>query len=137
MCRWLGRLLKRIGDSNSDAVLQRRAACQCLHELELNHPGLLARKIGHIAELCSAEKTHAVDTYMLLLSSALRNAVVLVSDSPPETAHHPSLWRVLHVRRFAASSGCAAGPQADALPRCVSLSPCACNSSRRTSAQAH
>ena len=120
MRSWLGRLLKRIGDSNSDAVLQRRAACQCLHELELNHPGLLARKIGHIAELCSAEKTHAVDTYMLLLSSALRNAVVLVRTlfMIPRTTPLCAAYRV---PRKSESGVCTAGPQADALSRCVSF----------------
>jgi hypothetical protein len=80
--RYIEQLLKIMANVNREDTMYRRTACQCLHELELSHPGLLARKLGHISELCAKETTHVAEAYTVLFSAALRHAVLLLVDPP-------------------------------------------------------
>lgn len=91
---WLSTLLLRISKTNNLLILQRRTACQCLHELELSYPGLLARKLDKIASVCSEEKSHASDCYIMLLSTILRQSVVLLTE-PQESKDSRIPSRVL------------------------------------------
>ncbi|XP_057961625.1 uncharacterized protein LOC131153372 [Malania oleifera] len=59
-------------DRNTRAV-----ACECLRELEMAHPGLLADVAGHLWSLCQSERTHASQSYLLLLASVIHNVVTL------------------------------------------------------------
>ncbi|CAM6047101.1 unnamed protein product [Sphagnum compactum] len=51
----------------------RATACECLRELELAHPCLLHACVGHVFALCQSERTHAGQSYKLLLTVILHN----------------------------------------------------------------
>nr|CAD1830239.1 unnamed protein product [Ananas comosus var. bracteatus] len=53
----------------------RAVACECLRELELAFPLLLSDVAGHLWALAQAERTHAAQSYLLLLASVARNIV--------------------------------------------------------------
>ncbi|XP_072967137.1 uncharacterized protein [Typha angustifolia] len=53
----------------------RAVACECLRELETAFPGLLSDVAGHVWELAQAERTHAAQSYLLLLAVVARNVV--------------------------------------------------------------
>ncbi|WOL18202.1 hypothetical protein Cni_G26995 [Canna indica] len=54
----------------------RAAACDCLRELELSFPCLLADATGHLWALAQAERTHAAQSYLLLLAAVIRDLVL-------------------------------------------------------------
>jgi uncharacterized membrane protein YgcG len=78
LARFIDTLLRLVQSTNGSDPLYRRTACQCLHELELSFPGLLARKLGHLVKLTTDETSFASEAYAVLLATALRNAVVAV-----------------------------------------------------------
>lgn len=49
----------------------RFVACECLRELELAYPLLLSDAAGHLWSLAQAERTHAAQSYILLLATAI------------------------------------------------------------------
>ncbi|KAH0470206.1 hypothetical protein IEQ34_001764 [Dendrobium chrysotoxum] len=49
----------------------RSVACECLRELELAYPLLLSDAVGHIWFLAQTERTHAAQSYALLLATAV------------------------------------------------------------------
>ncbi len=51
----------------------RATACECLRELELAHPCLLHVCVGHVFALCQSERTHAGQSYKILLTVILHN----------------------------------------------------------------
>lgn len=73
-------LLGLIANVNSpmDSVL-RRAACQCLLELELSYPGLLLRKTGHLFAMAQKETGHIFQDYAALFVTAMKHAVRLLT----------------------------------------------------------
>ncbi|KAK8934218.1 hypothetical protein KSP39_PZI014874 [Platanthera zijinensis] len=83
----------------------RSVACECLRELELAYPLLLSNAAGHLWSLAQAERTHAGQSYLLLLatsiasiarhgllsspSSILSTAVTLVPFNSPSAVLSP------------------------------------------------
>lgn len=51
----------------------RAVACECLRELEMAHPCLLNVCLGHVFNLCQADRTHSGQSYVLLLSTIVHN----------------------------------------------------------------
>ncbi|GAB2285031.1 hypothetical protein Dimus_019487 [Dionaea muscipula] len=54
----------------------RAVACECLRELEREYPCLLGEIAGHLWQLCQSERTHASQSYILLLLEIIRDTVV-------------------------------------------------------------
>ncbi|XP_043716520.1 uncharacterized protein LOC122664660 isoform X2 [Telopea speciosissima] len=54
----------------------RGVACECLRELERAYPCLLADVVGHLWNLCQSERTHASQSYILLLTSVIHDLVI-------------------------------------------------------------
>ena len=78
-------LLTCIGRVNQASdMLLRRTACQCLQELELCRPGLLSRKLGHLYEMCTAERGFVSEAYLVLFATCLRHASVLLARAAEE-----------------------------------------------------
>ncbi|PIA35462.1 hypothetical protein AQUCO_03500078v1 [Aquilegia coerulea] len=70
-------LLTVINRPNHGVDRQTRAiACECLRELERAYPCLLADVSGHLWSLCQSERTHASQSYILLLTSVIDNLVI-------------------------------------------------------------
>ncbi|XP_057527067.1 uncharacterized protein LOC130806134 [Amaranthus tricolor] len=70
-------LLTIINRPNHGVDRQCRAvACECLRELEREFPCLLAEIVGHLWGLCQNERTHASQSYILLLLEVIHNIVV-------------------------------------------------------------
>ncbi|XP_077231416.1 uncharacterized protein LOC143864372 [Tasmannia lanceolata] len=53
----------------------RSVACECLRELERAYPRLLAEIGGHLWNLCHSERTHASQSYILLLMTVIHELV--------------------------------------------------------------
>jgi hypothetical protein len=87
----LDRLLKSASEVNGPDPGFRRAVCQSLLSLELAHPGLLARKVGSLSELCAAELTFAAESYMMLMATTLRHAALLLDGEGDGAQHSPAL----------------------------------------------
>ncbi|GAB4842826.1 hypothetical protein Ancab_012803 [Ancistrocladus abbreviatus] len=67
----LGILLTIVNRPNHGIDRQVRAvACECLRELEREYPCLLGEIVGHLWALCQSERTHASQSYLLLLLEA-------------------------------------------------------------------
>lgn len=70
-------LLTIINRPNHGVDRQTRAvACECLRELEREYPCLLAEVVGHLWGLCQNERTHASQSYLLLLLEVIHDIVV-------------------------------------------------------------
>ncbi|KAH9624532.1 hypothetical protein KSS87_000926 [Heliosperma pusillum] len=70
-------LLAIINRPNHGVDRQIRAlACECLRELETEFPGLLVEIVGHLWGICQYERTHACQSYLLLLLEVIHNVVV-------------------------------------------------------------
>ncbi|XP_074307712.1 uncharacterized protein LOC141642718 [Silene latifolia] len=70
-------LLAIINRPNHGIDRQIRAlACECLRELEIEFPGLLVEIVGHLWGICQNERTHACQSYLLLLLEVIHNVVV-------------------------------------------------------------
>ncbi|OVA12115.1 hypothetical protein BVC80_1771g44 [Macleaya cordata] len=70
-------LLTVINRPNHGLDRQTRAvACECLRELEREYPCLLADIAGHLWSLCQSERTHASQSYILLLTSVIHDLVI-------------------------------------------------------------
>ncbi|KAG0477746.1 hypothetical protein HPP92_012465 [Vanilla planifolia] len=83
----------------------RAVACECLRELELAYPLLLSETAGHIWALAQAERTHAAQSYLLLIAtivcsvarhgflssvtSVFSTAIPLVPFNAPRTCFSP------------------------------------------------
>uniref|UniRef100_A0A7C8ZJC3 Uncharacterized protein n=1 Tax=Opuntia streptacantha TaxID=393608 RepID=A0A7C8ZJC3_OPUST len=69
-------LLTIINRPNHGVDRQTRAvACECLRELEREYPCLLADVVGHLWGLCQNERTHACQSYLLLLVEVIHHIV--------------------------------------------------------------
>ena len=69
-------LLLIINRPNSSIDRQSRAvACDCLREVEKAFPCLLSEIVGHFWNLCQSERTHAAQSYILLLTTVIHNIV--------------------------------------------------------------
>ncbi|KAL0690577.1 hypothetical protein Bca4012_090256 [Brassica carinata] len=69
-------LLALVNRPNHGFDRQARAvACECLRQLERAFPGLLSDVAGHLWSLCQAERTHAVQAYLLLFTTVVYNVV--------------------------------------------------------------
>ncbi|KAL5993483.1 hypothetical protein ACLOJK_014408 [Asimina triloba] len=69
-------LLTVINRPNHGVDRQTRAvACECLRELEKMYPCLLLEIVGHLWNLCQSERTHASQSYILLLTAVIHNLV--------------------------------------------------------------
>ncbi|KAI7994797.1 AP-5 complex subunit beta-1 [Camellia lanceoleosa] len=55
----------------------RSVACECLRELERAYPCLLSEIVGNLWGLCQSERTHASQSYVLLLTSVIHGIVML------------------------------------------------------------
>ncbi|KAK1296166.1 hypothetical protein QJS10_CPB15g00073 [Acorus calamus] len=88
---WLVELLLAVANRpNHGPDRQSRAvACECLRELELAYPGLLSEVSGNIWNICQAERTHASQAYILLLTAVIRNMVVCNIRAPILTSSAP------------------------------------------------
>ncbi|KAK8605325.1 hypothetical protein V6N13_102107 [Hibiscus sabdariffa] len=53
----------------------RAIACECLRELEKAYPCLLSGIAGHLWSLCQSERTHASQSYILLLTTVIYSIV--------------------------------------------------------------
>ncbi|KAJ4951001.1 hypothetical protein NE237_027833 [Protea cynaroides] len=70
-------LLTVINRPNHSVDRQTRGvACECLRELERAYPCLLADVVGHLWNLCHNERTHASQSYILLLTSVIHDLVI-------------------------------------------------------------
>ncbi|XP_010688752.2 uncharacterized protein LOC104902615 [Beta vulgaris subsp. vulgaris] len=70
-------LLTIVNRPNHGVDRQTRAvACECLRELEREFPCLLAEIVGHLWGLCKNERTHASQSYVLLLLEVIHHIVV-------------------------------------------------------------
>ncbi|MQM07328.1 hypothetical protein Taro_040159 [Colocasia esculenta] len=77
-------LLAVVNRPNHGPDRQARAvACECLRELERAYPCLLSEVAGHLWNLCQSERTHAAQSYVLLLTLVVHN---IVQHSVPPTA---------------------------------------------------
>lgn len=54
----------------------RSVACECLRELERAYPCLLSEIAGHLWGLCQSERTHASQSYVLLLTTVIHGIVM-------------------------------------------------------------
>ncbi|XP_010533345.1 PREDICTED: uncharacterized protein LOC104809147 [Tarenaya hassleriana] len=76
----------------------RAVACECLRQLERAFPGLLSDVAGHLWSLCQAERTHAVQSYLLLFTTVVYNvanqklSVSLLSTSVPLVPFNAPAW---------------------------------------------
>lgn len=69
-------LLTIINRPNHGMDRQTRAVtCECLRELEREYPCLLAEVVGHLWGLCQNERTHACQSYLLLLLEVIQHIV--------------------------------------------------------------
>ncbi|KAG9442296.1 hypothetical protein H6P81_018150 [Aristolochia fimbriata] len=69
-------LLTIINRPNHGPDRQTRAvACECLRELERANPCLLVEITPHLWTLCQNERTHASQSYLLLLTSVILNLI--------------------------------------------------------------
>ncbi|KAF9624007.1 hypothetical protein IFM89_007705 [Coptis chinensis] len=59
----------------------RGVACECLRELERTYPCLLADVSGHLWTLCQNERTHCLQSYVLLLTSVVDNVVTFKTNA--------------------------------------------------------
>ncbi|KAL7001543.1 hypothetical protein U1Q18_002696 [Sarracenia purpurea var. burkii] len=70
-------LLTVVNRPNHGQDRQTRAvACECLRELERAYPCLLSEIAGHLWGLCQSERTHAAQSYVLLLTSVIHGIVM-------------------------------------------------------------
>ncbi|KAI3867099.1 hypothetical protein MKW92_018966 [Papaver armeniacum] len=70
-------LLTVINRPNHGLDRQTRAiACECLRELEREYPCILVDISGHIWNLSQSERTHASQSYILLLTSVIHDLVI-------------------------------------------------------------
>ncbi|KAJ8625552.1 hypothetical protein MRB53_034082 [Persea americana] len=61
----------------------RSVACECLRELENAYPCLLAEITPHLWNLCQSERTHASQSYILLLTAAIHNLILRSPAAAP------------------------------------------------------
>ncbi|KAF6160780.1 hypothetical protein GIB67_035981 [Kingdonia uniflora] len=54
----------------------RGVSCECLRELERAYPCLLGEIAGHLWSLCQSERTHASQSYILLLTLVIHDLVM-------------------------------------------------------------
>lgn len=92
-------LLALVNRPNHGFDRQARAvACECLRQLERAFPGLLSEVAGHLWSLCQAERTHAVQAYLLLFTTVVYNVVnqklkvSLLSSSVPLVPFNAPNW---------------------------------------------
>uniref|UniRef100_A0A1J3H2K1 AP-5 complex subunit beta-1 n=1 Tax=Noccaea caerulescens TaxID=107243 RepID=A0A1J3H2K1_NOCCA len=92
-------LLALVNRPNHGFDRQARAiACECLRQLERAFPGLLSDVAGHLWSLCQAERTHAVQAYLLLFTTVVYNvvnqklSVSLLSTSVPLVPFNAPIW---------------------------------------------
>ncbi|KAF8081639.1 hypothetical protein N665_0873s0012 [Sinapis alba] len=92
-------LLALVNRPNHGFDRQARAvACECLRQLERAFPGLLSDVAGHLWSLCQAERTHAVQAYLLLFTTVVYNVVKqklkvsLLSTSVPLVPFNAPHW---------------------------------------------
>ncbi|CAH8385191.1 unnamed protein product [Eruca vesicaria subsp. sativa] len=92
-------LLALVNRPNHGFDRQARAvACECLRQLERGFPGLLSDVAGHLWTLCQAERTHAVQAYLLLFTTVVFNVVnqkirvSLISTSVPLVPFNAPSW---------------------------------------------
>ncbi|KFK39310.1 hypothetical protein AALP_AA3G228300 [Arabis alpina] len=92
-------LLALVNRPNHGFDRQARAiACECLRQLEKAFPGLLSDVAGHLWSLCQAERTHAVQAYLLLFTTVVYNVVnhklkvSLLSTSVPLVPFSAPIW---------------------------------------------
>uniref|UniRef100_A0A5B7BFY8 Uncharacterized protein n=1 Tax=Davidia involucrata TaxID=16924 RepID=A0A5B7BFY8_DAVIN len=70
-------LLTVVNRPNHGLDRQTRAvACECLRELERACPCLLSEIAGHLWGLCQSERTHAAQSYVLLLAGVIHGIVM-------------------------------------------------------------
>ncbi|XP_042512201.1 uncharacterized protein LOC122087214 [Macadamia integrifolia] len=67
----------------------RGVACECLRELERAYPCLLAEVVGHLWNLCQSERTHASQSYILLLTSVIHDLVIYRANASILTTSVP------------------------------------------------
>eukprot|EP00051_Salpingoeca_urceolata_P006569 m.86803 g.86803 ORF g.86803 m.86803 type:complete len:1080 (+) comp14888_c0_seq1:58-3297(+) len=84
--RFVDLLVEKMTVNQLAAMTVRRTACQCLHELELSWPGMLASKLGYLFAMCQEEKTHIGQEYVALFATGLRHATQLLhhDEQPPD-----------------------------------------------------
>ncbi|ESQ47899.1 hypothetical protein EUTSA_v10019942mg [Eutrema salsugineum] len=92
-------LLALVNRPNHGFDRQARAiACECLRQLEKAFPGLLSDVAGHLWSLCQTERTHAVQSYLLLFTTVVYNVVnqklrvSLLSTSVPLVPFNAPNW---------------------------------------------
>ncbi|XP_077314057.1 AP-5 complex subunit beta-1 [Lithobates pipiens] len=68
---------KKQGSSNRPV---RVMACECLRELEYCYPGLLSQRLEHLYTMQQQEITSAHQSYTLLYSVALKNAIQILAQ---------------------------------------------------------
>lgn len=74
-------LLTIVNRPNHGIDRQSRAmACECLRELEMAFPCLLSEIAAHFWALCQSERTHAAQSYVLLLAAVIYSIVVHGKD---------------------------------------------------------
>lgn len=76
----------------------RAIACECLRELERANPCLLSEIVGHLWGLCQNERTHALQSYILLFTSVIHNIVAeklnlsILNTSTPMVPFNVPQW---------------------------------------------
>lgn len=77
-------LLGVINRPNHGVDRQARAiACECLRQLEKAYPCLLYAYAGHLLMVCQSERTHAAQSYILLLTTVIHNLACHMYTSSP------------------------------------------------------
>ncbi|XP_070541042.1 AP-5 complex subunit beta-1-like isoform X2 [Ptychodera flava] len=66
-------VISKINDAISKQL--RRTACECLREIEINHPGILIRKLEHLFAMSQLENTCIGQSYVLLFVTVLKNTI--------------------------------------------------------------
>ncbi|EFH59468.1 binding protein [Arabidopsis lyrata subsp. lyrata] len=119
-------LLALVNRPNHGFDRQARAiACECLRQLEKAFPGLLSDVAGHLWSLCQAERTHAVQAYLLLFTTIVYNVVnqklkvSLLSTSVPLVPFNAPNW--MRDQSLIMSHGQGLGPDQKELRRTLAF----------------
>ncbi|CAL9221523.1 unnamed protein product [Arabidopsis halleri] len=119
-------LLALVNRPNHGFDRQARAvACECLRQLEKSFPGLLSDVAGHLWSLCQAERTHAVQAYLLLFTTIVYNVVnqklkvSLLSTSVPLVPFNAPNW--MRDQSLIMSHGQGLGPDQKELRRTLAF----------------
>ncbi|XP_074342847.1 uncharacterized protein LOC141680551 [Apium graveolens] len=88
-------LFSVINRPNHSVDRQTRAVgCECLRKLERACPCLLSQVAGNLWSLCQSERTHAAQSYVLLLAQKLVEGYLLRAAHRSDISAHILIWHL-------------------------------------------